>query len=173
MSGLDITELNRILANMIAIGTVESVDYGAATARVRIGDLVTAGLPMQAGRAGANQTWSPYEVGEQVIVVSPSGNLSCGIIMGALYSANGAANGDRAGLQRASFSNGAVIEYDRDANQFTMDLAGGTVAIYAAGGISIIGDVTVSGDVVASGISLKSHVHGGVQAGGASTGAPQ
>lgn len=40
-------------------------------------------------------------------------------------------------------------------------------------GISIKGTVTVEGDVVADGISLKSHTHSGVSAGGDITGAPQ
>lgn len=35
------------------------------------------------------------------------------------------------------------------------------------------GGATVSGDVVADGISLKSHVHGGVQGGGSDTGGPK
>lgn len=34
-------------------------------------------------------------------------------------------------------------------------------------------DVTAAGDVMAGGISLKSHVHGGVQGGNGTTGAPQ
>ncbi len=171
MSSFDLTELNRRLANIVTIGTIDSVDYGAATARVRIGDLVTAGMPMRTMRAGGDQTWAPHEVGEQVIVLAPSGNLSCGVIIGALYSDHGAANGDRAGLQRASFANGAVIEYDRDANQFTMNLGGGSIVI--KGAVTITGDVTVSGDVEAGGISLTSHRHGGVQSGGSTTGGPQ
>jgi len=35
------------------------------------------------------------------------------------------------------------------------------------------GDVQVTGDVTAGGISLKNHVHGGVQSGGSNTGGPQ
>lgn len=41
------------------------------------------------------------------------------------------------------------------------------------GGATITGLVKVSGDVLADGISLKSHSHGGVQAGGDSTAGPQ
>lgn len=41
------------------------------------------------------------------------------------------------------------------------------------GDVTITGLVTVSEDVVAAGISLVGHVHGGVMAGGATTGAPQ
>jgi len=38
--------------------------------------------------------------------------------------------------------------------------------------VAVTGTMTVTGDVVAGGKSLKNHVHGGVQAGGAQTGAP-
>lgn len=169
----DMIEANRRLSNVVNFGTIESVDYATASARVRIGDVVTAGLPMGTARAGGNQTWAPYEVGEQVYVLAPSGNLSGGFIAGSLYSNNGPAPGDRAGLQRAKFSNGAVIEFDRDANAFTMNLAGGTVHITASGGLNIVGTIVVTGDVIADGISLKSHVHGGVVSGASTTAGPQ
>lgn len=173
MSGYELTELNRRLANVVTIGRVVSVDYAKATARVEIGENQTAELPMRAGRAGGNRSWEPVEVGEQVIVISPSGNLSTGLIMGSLYSDEGAAPGDRPGLQRTTYSGGSVIEFDRDANHFTMNLAGGSVTINAPGGITITGNVTVTGDVIADGISLKQHRHGGVVPGGAQTGVPQ
>jgi hypothetical protein len=53
--------------------------------------------------------------------------------------------------------------------------AGRQVAINGNGGSIAISDATVSvtsGDVVADGISLKTHVHGGVQPGGGDTGPP-
>ncbi len=177
MSGADITELNRQIANLINIGRVEAVDYAKATARVRIGENVTADLPMPAARAGGNRTWTPLEVGEQVVVVAPSGNLGAAAISHALYSEDGPAPGDRAGLHRTVYANGAVIEYDRDANTFTLDLAGGRVVISAPGGLTITGDVTLegsltaSGDVVASGISLTGHIH--PESIGSATGVPQ
>ncbi|KOY60945.1 translation initiation factor IF-2 [Photorhabdus heterorhabditis] len=44
----------------------------------------------------------------------------------------------------------------------------------AGGGIATMqGPVTVSNDVTAAGISLKNHVHSGVQSGGSNTGKPQ
>lgn len=57
--------------------------------------------------------------------------------------------------------------------------AHGHTLILSAGGIAIVGDLTVNGKITASGdikagnISVESHTHGGVQAGSASTGAPQ
>lgn len=41
------------------------------------------------------------------------------------------------------------------------------------GDVTVNGTLTASTDVVGGGISLKTHTHGGVTAGGASTGAPQ
>ena len=173
MSGYDVNELQRRLANVISLGVVEAVDYTAATARVRIGGLLTAPLAMRAARAGGNRSWHPLEIGEQVIVAAPSGDLATAVIVGTLYSDAAPAPGDRAGVERVVYGNGAVIEYDRDANHFTMQLAGGSVTLVAAGGVAITGTVTVAGDVIADGISLKAHVHGGVVPGPATTGAPQ
>lgn len=170
MTGVDINDLHRRTANMISFGTIISVDYAKATARVQIGDIQTADLPMMAARAGGTRTWSPFEVGEQVIVHSPSGNLSAGYIAGALYSGAGAAPGDRAGLQRTVYQNGAVVEYDSAANVFTLNLAGGNLVINAAAGVTVVGTVVVTGDVIANGVSLTQHKHGGVAAGAAMTG---
>jgi len=50
--------------------------------------------------------------------------------------------------------------------------SGGVVNIVAASGVTITGDLTVSGDVTAGGISLKSHVHSGVESGSSNTGNP-
>lgn len=171
MKSADITDLNRRVANLISVGKIESVDYATATARVRLGGNLTADLPLPAASAGGNRTWSPPEVGEQVIVLSPSGNLASGCIVSSLYSDAAPAPGDRAGLHRTVYANGAVIEYDRDANRFMMDLAGGSVTINAAGGLTINGTVTVTGDVIADGISLTGHTH--PESIGTVTGGPQ
>ena len=41
------------------------------------------------------------------------------------------------------------------------------------GNVKINGTLTASTDVVTNGISLKTHKHGGVQAGGSDTGVPK
>lgn len=52
--------------------------------------------------------------------------------------------------------------------------AGGNGNVSIQGNVSVQGAVSVSGgDVSADGISLKSHVHGGVQPGGSTTSTPQ
>ncbi len=47
-----------------------------------------------------------------------------------------------------------------------------TITITASNGVTINGDVTVNGDVTADGISLKTHVHSGVETGSENTEKP-
>lgn len=65
-----------------------------------------------------------------------------------------------------------------NANGGTVNIQTGSCNITAPGGVNITGNVsvtgtmTVSGNVVGAGISLNSHVHGGVETGGGTTGGP-
>jgi phage baseplate assembly protein V len=181
----DIAALSRLIENLIRLGTVAEVDHGSlpdkrpARVRVQSGDLLTGWLPWTALRAGTTRDWDPLTVGEQVLVFSPSGQTAQGIAIGGLFSALIPANGDRAGLHRRTYPDGAVVEYDSEAHQLLATLpAGGRVEIIAPGGFKLQGDVDIDGlltvtrDVVAAGISLVKHPHGGVQSGNAKTGAP-
>lgn len=181
----DIAALSRLIENLIRLGTVAEVDHGSlqdkrpARVRVQSGDLLTGWLPWTALRAGTTRDWDPPTVGEQVLVLSPSGQTAQGIAITGLFSALIPANGDRAGLHRRTYPDGAVVEYDSEAHQLLATLpAGGRVEIIAPGGFKLQGDVDIDGlvtvtrDVVAAGISLVKHPHGGVQSGNAKTGAP-
>ena len=181
----DIAALSRLIENLIRLGTIAEVDHGSlpakrpARVRVQSGDLLTGWLPWTALRAGTTRDWDPPTVGEQVLVLSPSGQTAQGIAITGLFSALIPANGDRAGLHRRTYPDGAVVEYDSKAHQLLATLpAGGRVEIVAPGGFKLQGDVDIDGlvtvtrDVVAAGISLVKHPHGGVQSGNAKTGAP-
>lgn len=54
-----------------------------------------------------------------------------------------------------------------------IDGGGHDITIQNAPNVNVGGDIHATGDVTANGISLKNHVHGGVQSGGSTTGAPQ
>lgn len=181
----DIAALSRLIENLIRLGTIAEVDHGSlpdnrpARVRVQSGDLLTGWLPWTALRAGTTRDWDPPTVGEQVLVLSPSGQTAQGVVICGLFSALIPANGDRAGLHRRTYPDSAVVEYDSEAHQLLATLpAGGRVEIVATGGFKLQGDVDIDGlvtvtrDVVAAGISLVKHPHGGVQAGNAKTGAP-
>lgn len=187
--------LSRLIENLIRLGTVAEVDHGSLKdnrpprLRVQSGELLTGWLPWFALRAGADRTWDPPTVGEQVVLFSPSGLTEQGIALTGLCSQQYPANADRAGLHRRTYADGAVIEYDSVAHRLRAILPeAGITDLTSPGGINIIGPinhqgdytqtgnqnvtgtVTVSKDVIAAGISLVKHKHPGDS--GGTTGAP-
>lgn len=180
ISGMNIADLARLLENIVRFGTIEAVQMQPPRVQVKSGNITTAWRPWLNLRAGADREWDPPTIGEQVVLLSPSGNLAQGVALTGLFSDLIPANGDREGLHRRTYRDGAVIEYDSIAKRLLAVLpAGGQAQLTAPGGVTILGDVaitgtvTVSEDVLAAGISLVNHVHGGVQSGPAKTGAPQ
>ncbi|MEN5089275.1 phage baseplate assembly protein V [Pseudomonas protegens] len=188
----DLATLARLIENLIRFGVVAEVQMTPPRVRVETGELTTTWLPWLALRAGADKEWDPPTAGEQVLLISPSGQLGNGVALTGLFSDSAPANGDRAGLHRRTYSDGTVIEYDSVAHHLNATLApGGTTNLVSDGGITIVGPithqgdytqtgnqtvagkVTVSEDVVAAGISLVKHLHGGVLPGGAKTGVPE
>ncbi|WP_095184150.1 phage baseplate assembly protein V [Pseudomonas sp. Irchel 3H9] len=188
----DLAALSRMLENLIRFGVIAAVQMEPPRVKVKTGTLTTAWLPWLALRAGADQEWDPPTVDEQVILFSPSGQLANGVVITGLPSDHIPANGNRAGLHRRTYVDGAVIEYDSVAHHLNATLPdSGTTSLVSKGGINIIGPinhqgdynqtgnqnvvglVTVSEDVVAANISLVKHPHGGVLVGSAKTGKPE
>lgn len=186
-----IAELNRLIENLIRLGAIAEVQHQPPRVRVETGGILTTWLPWLAPRAGADQEWDPPTEGEQVLLFSPSGQLTNGVALTGLFSDSIPANGDRPGLHRRTYADGAVIEYDSVAHHLSAVLPdGGTTSLTSTGGIHIVGPithegdytqtgnqnvtgtVTVSVDVVAADISLVKHVHGGVMPGPGQSGAP-
>lgn len=74
---------------MIRIGTIAEVDVADATAprvRVQDGELLTGWVPFGALRAGTARVWSVPTVGEQVLMLSPSGDMASAVVVCGLYS---------------------------------------------------------------------------------------
>lgn len=188
----DFAQINRLLENLVRLGTVAEVDHQAVRVKVQSGRLLTGWLPWLTLRAGDDREWNPPTEGEQVVLLSPSGQTANGVAIAGLFSDQHPANGDRPGLHRRTYRDGAVIEYDSIAHHLRAILPeGGSTELVSTGGITITGDithqgnytqtgnqtvtgtVTVSDDVLAAGISLKTHTHGQVMPGPGVTGAPQ
>ena len=83
---MDLIELSRRLENIIRIGTIHSIDHAAVRVRVKTGNLVTQWLPWLEHRAGQTTSWDPPTVGEQVIVLSPSGEPGGGVALRGIHS---------------------------------------------------------------------------------------
>jgi phage baseplate assembly protein V len=156
MNDFDTQENDRRLANLAQLGVVEEVKYdNPPKARVRVGGLLTGWLRMGVSRAGdAHESWA-YSAGEEVLVISTSGNMAQGVIVCALANGANAAQA-AAGKFKTTYPGGEIIE-----------IASGVVTITAPG------NVIVNGDVIANGISLINHVHGGIRSGPSSTGQPK
>lgn len=188
-------DMLRRLMNVVRPGEVSKVDYAKARIRVKHGDLESNWIPWATGRAGGNKIWSPPEIGEQVLMLSPGGDMSRAIAVVGIFSDDNEANGDSGDLFRATFKNGTVIEYDREANELKATLkAGGKATIEASGGITLkgditldggitlTGDITLNGDLLAQGnvtslgagapVTLSTHLHSGVLSGPGVTATP-
>ncbi|HYD67004.1 phage baseplate assembly protein V [Azospirillum sp.] len=127
----EFVDLERRVANVVHFATVEAADYAKARVRVRIGPNVTAWLPWAAARAGGDRSWHPPEVGEQVVLAAPCGDLNQAVVLGSVYQAKHAAPGDRATVSRTVWEDGAVLEYDRAAHAYTLDVpAAGTITLH-------------------------------------------
>lgn len=179
-----IAELSRRLDNLILLGTIAEIDLDRALCRVESGGLLTAWLPWFSRRAGGTSDWDPPTIGEQCIVLSPSGESAAGFVLVGLYSDANPAPSNSSTLWRRVFSDGAVIEYDHAEHLLTAQLPdGGSAVVLVPDGLSVIGDVTITGsmsisedvsvsgavtageDVIAAGVSLVHHKTPNIQRG--------
>ena len=147
-------------------------------------DFTLEDVPFAALRAGAVSIWAPPSVGEQVLLLSPEGDLTRSVVAGSFHFNDQPAPADHAGYQ-VSFEDGSWFGYDPGGKVFSVIVNGGRVTIVAAAGVSITGDVEISGnvsvtggletteDVVADGVSLKDHIHIQVTAGSGKSGKPE
>lgn len=172
-------ELYRLLCNLLRVGTVQLVDHANAKIRVQTGGLTTHWVRWLEHRAGHTVTWSPPTVGEQVLLLSPGGDLSAAIALRGLYSDAAPAPTAAPTKTMCAFPDGATITYDHAAHALQFAI-GGCTHTFSASGISLSGGgvaisgggVTSDGDQIAGGISQITHTHSGVVPGPANTGAP-
>ncbi len=146
------TELDRRISNLIRLGTIDQADYATAKVRVKAGDILTGWIPWVNQRAGGDVSWHAPEVGEQVLILAPSGELNQGVVLTGLFQAAHAQPVNTPDKQHTVYKDGAVIEYDRALHHLKAVLpAGATVELIATGGIAFTGDLTVTGNIKASG----------------------
>ena len=192
-----IPEIQRLLRNLIRIGTVSAVNLDDGLCRVDTGNNTTNWLHWLAARAGRTRSWNAPSVGEQVLVLCLGGELDTGFVLPGVFSDEHPAPSASADALHWSFPDGAVIEYEPKTGELT---ATGiqTATIKAAvkilfdspevecstllktaqlevtKGAAMKGNVTHSGGKFSSnGVLVDDHDHGGVQRGGSRTDGPQ
>ncbi|KHT40185.1 phage baseplate assembly protein V [Pectobacterium brasiliense] len=190
-------EFDRLLHNLIRIGTVIDVDHVRHLARVETGGNKTDWIRWGVARAGDAQTWWPLSIGEQVVMVAPGGDLATAVIVLSLYSSQHSAPSASPKVHATVYPDGASETYD--ANTSTMTVKGvKNVIIEAAESITLDtpkvictqhlstqtlsvekggtmkGDIThTDGKMSSNGVVVDSHIHGGIQRGGSKTDGPQ
>ncbi len=81
-----LTELLRLLRNLIRTGVVTEVDTNRGVCRIATGNLETDWRPWLTMRAGNSRTWWAPSRGEQVLLLSVGGELTTSFVLPAIYS---------------------------------------------------------------------------------------
>lgn len=150
----EIIDLMRRLENMIRIGTIIDVDVSGEIPhyRVKTGELETDWIAAAVQRAGTSKKSHPYTNGEQVLLISPSGDLGAAIISHALNSEANPSPDNHPTRDRTTYPDGAVIDYDPSTG--ALDVTGIKTANIQAGVLVTIdcpktkftGDVDIEGN---------------------------
>ena len=118
---MDIAQLSRMIENMIRIGTVLEVDLTAPRCRVKTGKLDTEWLSMPSRRAGQTRKWDPLTVGEQVIIISPSGGLESGLVMPmGIFSDTITPPSNSGDVEITQYPDGAVFSYNYSTSKLSI-----------------------------------------------------
>ncbi len=133
MNSFENAELSRKLDNLIRLGTVEEVNCGMAKVRVKmIGNILTDWLPWVTTRAGEDRSWSAPSIGEQVIILSPSGEIAKGIVLPAIYYEKyPPTEGSKEEVSGFILKDGTVVYYDRNGHKFTVSIKEEGTLIFA------------------------------------------
>ncbi|HCT5134540.1 TPA: phage baseplate assembly protein V [Aeromonas hydrophila] len=188
---LTLIELKRQLDNLIRIGTVTAVRSGEC--RVKTGNLITNWRPYITERAGNNRTRHRLSIGEQVMLLSVSGDLRNAYIVGPIHCdafPEPLAGDENPDLDRTEYSDGAVIEYNPATGELNASgikratlsasvtvklitpLVECTQALKVGSTIEAGGKITAPSAKI-GGIEVTTHKHGNVSTGIGTFGGPQ
>lgn len=131
-----LTELERKLTNLVRAGKVAEADYAAARVRVQAGAIITGWLPWLTTRAGGDRTWWAPEVGEQVLMIAPAGELAQAWVLPAGYSDAATAPANSPDITRWVWADGSAVTFDRALGTLSVNVTG-DVAVIAGGDASL------------------------------------
>lgn len=114
-----IPEIQRLLRNLIRIGTVTAVDLDGGLCRVQTGANETDWLNWLTSSAGRVRRWHAPSVGEQVLILSLGGELDSAFVLPGIFSDDFPPPSNSADAIHISFPDGTVIEYEPDTGALT------------------------------------------------------
>lgn len=151
-----LADMERRLANMVRIGTIDQLDEAGRRLRVQAGGNRTAWLPWPAEIGRNFRRWRPLRQGQQVVLLAPSGDLAQAVIVGMLYSADVPAPDDSPDVDLILFDDGTRLEYDSGAHTLTAEIKGSAVIKTDAALTATVGTdamVTAGGSISATAAS--------------------
>lgn len=167
-----IADLRRRIDNLLRIGTVTAVR--ARECRVKSGDIETNWRPFFTRRAGTARTsWRPT-VGEQVMLLSLSGDVANAHILPSLYQDAFDEPDDHPTRDRTTYPDGAVIEYDPEVGELnvasikTATVAASELVTIDCPEVVFTGNTTTKGNALVEGVITYK---GGLNNTGSSSGA--
>ena len=151
-----IEELERRMANTVRLGRVIKVDAARGLVKLKVAELETGWVPWTA-QAGEINVFAPPSVGQQMMLVSPSGEPGQGWAAPAGFSNQFAQPHDKGGEMKIThgavvvFTDGSVIRVKADHAVIEAD----KVDLGGEGGPAVarIGDKTSDGATIVSGSS--------------------
>lgn len=150
-----VRDLQRRMANMIRRGRVHSVDFEQSPPRVKVEyekDAVTGWLPWISGRESSKHRtdWEPLAVGEQVIILSESGELSAGVVIPSLPDSSNPVPSTSPDEHVSRYEDGTTFTYNRKTHTLSIDVQGDAI-LHTTGNVTAnikgTADVTVAKDL--------------------------
>ncbi|MCG9083940.1 phage baseplate assembly protein V [Laribacter hongkongensis] len=165
----ELGEIDRQLSGMLLPGTVSAVDVGSARVRVESDGWVSGWVPWQSQAAGKARHWRVPSVGEQVVLLCPSGDPAQGFALTGFYTA-GHGHDNRADVVAWQMPDGGKVEYDFALGAVLVDGCK-TVAVNAADSVTVkttqiildAQDVTVTNNLTV-GAAINHLAKGGAKA---------
>lgn len=149
--------------NLLREGKVVEVDYANGTAIVDAHGILSKPIPWLQ-QAGDIVEWTPPAIGQRVVMISPSGDLSRSFIMPGGFTDDVPAPMDQGGNKRVKIGDCVITQ---SAGGLIIEVGGTTFEFTARGFKQTGGKQEHDGKDVGG-----THVHGGVVPGGANTDVP-
>lgn len=143
-------DINRRLENLIRFGTIKTVNPSKPIPLVTVDldDIVTPEIRFFNARSGDDSTWDPPSLDEEVMVISPCGEIGpTSVVFYGLYNGKHPSPYDDLNKKIRVFADGCVIAYDVAAHHLSAILPPmGIIEVTANGGVTVNanGGVTVN-----------------------------
>ena len=135
-------EHDRMIAALLIPCYVVAVDLAASppACRVSTGDWTSAWVRWHSVAAGKARHWRSPSLGEQGVLLNPSGQAGMGTFVPGLYGDAGPPPDNRDYVEVWRFDDGGSLVYDWQAKSYTITLPRGTVTIAVGGNSAVVTD---------------------------------